>query len=206
MQGCVGCLQRKSFFPRSARLELETLLLALLVMQGVLGGTDTLLNHELIERLPQRLEARTEIGLHSIREAIYAVLFGGLAWFSWQGAWVALIGILLLAQVIVDASDEYIENRIRTLPQNERVLHFFIVLNFGFIIALLAPTLTVWATGPTTLGWVDHGVLSWALSGLALAAFAWSVRDFLAWRGLSRQKGARSRQEEKTAVPRAAGK
>ena len=35
------------------------------------------------------------------------------------------------------ATDEFIENRIRVLPQNERVLHVLLTLNFGAIIALL---------------------------------------------------------------------
>ena len=60
-------------------MDLGTLVVALLALQGVLGGVDTVLNHELIVKLPRRAEARGEIGLHSIREAIYACLFGGLA-------------------------------------------------------------------------------------------------------------------------------
>jgi hypothetical protein len=165
----------------------DTLLLALLIAQGVMGGIDTLLNHELIARLPHRVEARTEVGLHSIREALYAVLFGGLAFFAWHGAWAAVIGAALVAEVIVDAGDEYIENRTRVLPQNERVLHFFLTLNLGFITVVLAPILLRWASQPTALVPKDHGVPSWVLGALALGAMAWAIRDLVAWLALRRQ-------------------
>jgi len=37
---------------------LETLVVLLLVVQGVLGGVDTILNHELIAKLPRSPVAR----------------------------------------------------------------------------------------------------------------------------------------------------
>jgi hypothetical protein len=64
----------------------ELILVILLAAQGVLGGIDTLVNHEWLAKLPQRHEAQGEIGLHALREANYAILFGGLAWLSWHGA------------------------------------------------------------------------------------------------------------------------
>lgn len=169
-----------------AGLNLNVLLFVLLIVQGVLGGIDTLINHELIARLPHHVEARTELGLHSMREAIYGLWFCGFAWLVWHGAWVVLIVALLIAQMIVDASDEFVENRTRTLPQNERVLHFFIVLNFGLIAAILIIMLIDWAFEPTRLELASHGALSWILSMLSVAAFAWAVRDLLAWRRLGR--------------------
>lgn len=148
-------------------------------MQGVLGGVDTLVNHEWLARLPRRTEARGEIGLHSLREANYAVLFGGLAWFAWHGGLAYVLGALLIAEVLITARDEWIENRIRVLPQNERVLHVFLTLNLGAIIALLAPVLMRWADEPGRLVARDFGLLSWLLSALALAAAFWCVRDFV---------------------------
>lgn len=41
-----------------SELPLDTLIAALRVAQGVMGGIDTLLNHELIARLPHRAETR----------------------------------------------------------------------------------------------------------------------------------------------------
>jgi hypothetical protein len=164
---------------------MESLLAVLLVVQGVMGGVDTLLNHELIARLPQRPEARTEIGLHVAREAIWAFLFLGLAWLAWHGALALVIAAVVVAEIVITAWDEYVENRIRVLPQNERVLHVFLTLNLGLIIALLAPILLAWRSHPTALVAQSYGVLSWILSGLALAAGIWSFRDLLAWRRLA---------------------
>jgi uncharacterized protein len=150
-----------------------------------MGAIDTLVNHEFSEALPHRQAARGEIGLHSVREAIYGTLFMGLAWFEWNGAFAALIGALLAAEVAVTATDEFIENRIRVLPQNERVLHVFLTLNFGAIIALLVPLLLDWSAQATSLQRVHHGWTSWALSLLAVMSVAWSVRDLLAFRRLA---------------------
>ena len=162
----------------------ESVLPILLVAQGLMGGVDTLLNHELIERLPYRSQARREVGLHATREAVYATLFGGIAWFAWHGASAAVIAALLLCEVMVTVADEHIENRTRVLPRNERVLHMFLTLNLGLIIATLVPVLLQWSSRPTALVQSDHGWLSWVLSALSLAAAAWSLRDLLAWRRL----------------------
>lgn len=163
----------------------ETILPYLLTAQGVMGGVDTLLNHELIERLPKRLEARREVGLHSIRETIYAILFAGLGWLAWQGAYAWIIAALVAGEICVTAVDEWTENRIRVLPQNERMLHVFLTLNMGAIIATLAPTLMNWHAAPTALAANPHGWVSWVLAFFAASSATWAVRDFVAWRRLS---------------------
>lgn len=163
-----------------------SLLPVFLLVQGIIGAIDTLFNHELLERLPQRPAAHAEVGLHVLREAIYGTLFGGLAWFAWQGALAWLIALLLAAEVAVTVTDEFIENQIRVLPNNERVLHVCLTLNLGLLIALLAPQLWRWSAQPTALVPLDHGWLSWGLTALAAAAFAWALRDCVAWRRLRR--------------------
>jgi hypothetical protein len=168
---------------------MDRLLPVLLLAQGVMAGIDTLLNHELIARLPQRPEARTEIGLHVIREAIWTCLFAGLAWFAWHGAAAAVIAALLVAELGITACDEFVENRFRVLPQNERVLHVFLTLNLGLLIAVLVPVLLEWGRRPTALVAQSHGLLSWILSLLALAAGTWSLRDLFAWRRLGLRRG-----------------
>ena len=169
-------------------MTLESLLPALLVAQGALGGIDTLLNHEIIERLPYRPKARGEIGLHSMRETIYAALFAGLAWFEWHGMAALAIAALLAAEVLVTAADEFIENRTRVLPQNERVLHVLLTLNLGLIIAVAIPVLYEWASSRSGLVRIDYGLASWVLSALAAAAAAWSLRDLIAWRRLGKAR------------------
>jgi len=159
---------------------------ALLVLQGAMGALDTLVNHELLEALPQRRAARTELALHAAREAVYAALFLGLVGLAWQGAFAAAIGDLLAAEVAITVTDELIENRIRVLPQNERALHVLLTLNFGALIALLAPALLDWGANPTELAPAYHGWMSWALTVFGLSSAAWSVRDLLASRRLGR--------------------
>jgi uncharacterized protein len=157
---------------------------ALLVLQGVIGAIDTLVNHEFLEALPHRRAARAELALHAVREAVYAALFLGFAWFAWLGTFAVVIGALLAAEVAVTVSDELVENRIRVLPQNERALHIFLTLNFGAIIALLVPLLLDWGANPTELAPAHHGWMSWALTLFGTTSAAWSVRDLIASRRL----------------------
>ena len=167
----------------------------LLVVQGLVGGTDTLFNHEIVERLPKRLEARGEIALHALREAIYGTLFVGLAWSVWHGVAALAIAALVAAEVVVTATDELVENRIRVLPQNERVLHVFLTLNLGLIVAVLVPVLRAWGDQPTARVPVDHGALSVVLTLLGLASWAWSLRD---WRASGRLRRAAAALGETT--------
>jgi len=156
----------------------------LLLLQGVLAGGDTVINHELLARLPQKPAARPELALHVLRELIWTVLLFGLAWFAWHGAAAWIIAALLAAEVIVTACDEWVENRSRVLPQNERILHIFLTLNLGAIIAVLYPLLREWGSHPTALVAAGHGALSWIISLFALSALGWAVRDSLAWKRL----------------------
>ena len=165
-------------------MSLAEILPYVLVAQALLGGFDTLVNHELIEKLPHRLSARREIGLHSVREATYGALFVGLGWFEWHGASAFVIAALLLLEIAVTATDEFVENRTRVLPQNERVLHVFLTLNYGLIVALLVPVLLAWSREPNGLALVHHGWTSWALALFGASSFAWSMRDLVAWRRL----------------------
>jgi hypothetical protein len=156
----------------------------LLVLQGVLAGLDTVVNHEILARLPHKPSARPELVTHVLRELIWTVLLFGLAWYAWHGAAAWLIAALLAAEVLVTCWDEFVENRSRVLPQNERILHVFLTLNLGAIIVVLYPLLSEWAARPTALAPRDFGALSWIISLFALSAAAWAVRDALAWQRL----------------------
>jgi hypothetical protein len=158
----------------------------LLLLQGVLAGFDTVLNHELIAKLPQKPSARPELATHVCRELIWTVLLFGLAWYAWQGAAAWIIATLLAAEVLVTAWDEFIENRSRVLPHNERIFHVFLTLNLGAIITVLYPLLREWGSRPTALVPSGHGVLSLLITLFAVTALAWAVRDALAWRRLRR--------------------
>jgi len=158
----------------------------LLLLQGVMAGADTVLNHEIIVKLPQKPSARRELVTHVCRELIWTVLLSGLAWYAWQGAAACVIAALLVAEVLVTAWDEFIENRTRVLPQNERILHVFLTLNLGAIITVLYPLLREWGSRPTALVPSSHGVLSVLITLFAVTALAWAIRDTLAWLRLRR--------------------
>ena len=165
---------------------MEALLPFLLVAQGVLGGIDTVLNHEMLAHLPKRHEARPELALHVGREAIWALLFIGLAWFAWHGAYAWIIAALLGFEIAVTALDELVENRIRVLPHNERVLHLFLALNVGLILAAVVALVFSWSGEPTAMVRRDYGMFSWVITAFAAAAAVWALRDLLAWRRLRR--------------------
>jgi hypothetical protein len=160
--------------------------LSLLLLHGLIGGADVVFNHELAEHLPQRNKARIEEGLHSLRELIFALLFGGLAWFEWRGAFAWGIAALLFSELLVSWIDTLLEDRIRTLSPCERSLHVLLFINFGAYVALLAPVLLEWQALPTGLSLVHHGFLTWALSALSALAFAWCIRDAFACITLNR--------------------
>ena len=159
-----------------------SLLAVLLVTQILLGGFDNLWHHELKERLPSRREARVEVALHSARELCYALLFAGLAWWEWRGTWAAAVAGLLVVEVCVTLADFVVEDRTRRLPKTERVLHTVLAINFGAMLAVLAPTLLAWSRLPTALARVDYGLVSWLLTAAAAGVLAWSVRNALAAR------------------------
>ncbi|QNA98204.1 hypothetical protein [Massilia sp. Se16.2.3] len=148
-----------------------------LLLHGLLGLADIVVNHELLAKLPARPGAAEEEGLHAAREAIFACLFASLAWYAWHGDWVWWIGILLLAEVIVSARDVVVEGDTRVLPVSERVLHLLLFINLGVLITLAAYVATGWHAAPAGLARVDYGWASWILSALALGAAAWALRD-----------------------------
>src|SRR3954453_13193552 len=85
------------------------LVLTLLVLHGLLGGLDVVLNHELAERLPHRPGAAMEEALHAAREALFAALFLGLAWFEWHGAAAWLVAAVIACEVTVSTWDSVLE-------------------------------------------------------------------------------------------------
>lgn len=150
-----------------------------LVVHGLLGGFDVILNHEILVRLPSRVSALEEQRLHSIREAIFGTLFLALAWLEWHGLFVWIIAGLLLGETLVTTRDTVIEVPTRVLPVTERVAHVLLLINLGIVIALVAMRLKTWASLPTGVKFTEYGWLSWALTILATGAFGWSIRDAL---------------------------
>jgi hypothetical protein len=162
-------------------------ILSLLVFHGLVGGLDVLLNHELIERLPSRPSARTEELLHSLRELVFAILFGTFAWLQWGGSLAWVVGALVGIEFLISLTDTLLEDQTRQLSPLERTLHVLLFINFGAYTASLIPVLVHWYVMPTGFSLVYHGALTWALSFLSLASLAWSVRDAFSFFKLSRR-------------------
>lgn len=154
-----------------------TAILWLLAFQGVLGALDVLWNHEWRERLPSRPSAATEQQIHGVRELFYAVVFAGLAWYEWRGAWAWVFAAVLLIEIVLTAWDFVEEDRSRKLSPQERVTHLVLSMTGGAYVALLLPHLWAWSLQPSALARVDHGHLSLVLSAMALGVAAWGARD-----------------------------
>ncbi|WP_432719442.1 TIGR01777 family oxidoreductase [Jeongeupia wiesaeckerbachi] len=157
--------------------------LNLLVLQGVLGGLDTLYHHELTVGLAMKPSARRELCIHALRASLYAVVFAALAWLAFHGAWVWVIAGLILLEVGLTLWDFVIEDASRKLPATERVLHTVLAINGGAVFGLYAWQLVQWHALESDLVLVDHGWHSIVLSVLALGVFISGLRDaHAAWR------------------------
>src|SRR4051812_12453181 len=112
--------------------------LCFLLVHAVLGGFDTLVNHEWRDHLPSRREAAPELALHALRSLMFAVIFAGCAWLEWHGLWGwAMLG-LMAAEFAVTLVDSVVEDRTRRLSGLERVNHMLLGLNSGLYMALFA--------------------------------------------------------------------
>ncbi|MDM0113571.1 TIGR01777 family oxidoreductase [Variovorax sp. J22R133] len=176
-----------------------SLVFTLLSVQALLGAFDNLWHHELAARLPQRVSARRELALHAAREAIYGIVFIGLSWFEWRGAFAFGLAALLLTEVAITLADFLEEDRTRRLPPFERALHTLLTISYGLFIGLFAPVWFGWARQPSELALVPHGWVSWLFTAYGIGVVAWSVRNTLAVIALNRI--ARMASMQPTPIP-----
>lgn len=156
----------------------------LLTVQALMGAFDNLWHHEWQARLPQRPSARFELALHAAREAIYGIVFIGLAWWQWQGAFALLLATLLGVEVVITLTDFLEEDRSRQLPAFERLLHTLLTISYGLFLGVFGPLLWAWGGMPTAMQPVSHGWQSWAMTAYGLGVLAWSLRNAVAVRRL----------------------
>lgn len=158
----------------------------LLSVQALMGAFDNLWHHELEAKLPQRTSARYELALHAAREFIYGIVFIGLAWFEWRGAFAGLLVALLLSELGITLADFLEEDRTRILPPFERVLHTLLTISYGLFLGFFTPVLIGWAKLSSSMTLTPHGWISWLCTVYGIGVLAWSVRNGLAVRQLRR--------------------
>jgi len=154
-----------------------SLFVLFLIVHGVLGGLDVVVNHEMIVHLPKRPGSKAEQRLHAAREAIFATLFLAIVWWEWHGAWVLFPAGLLLAELLVSMRDAAIEGETRILPVTESVLHVALFVNLGALFAFGGQQLRAWAALPAAVTPAAPDWPAWALSAMAVLAMAWAIRD-----------------------------
>src|SRR5438067_1467078 len=118
--------------------EMKTALI-LLLLQGCLGAFDTLYYHEFKLGLPDSPAGQYELALHASRGFIYAVIFGSLAWTTYNGAWVWALAALLLLEIIITPLGFIQEDRTRKVPAGERVMPAVMGIVYGAFLAHLLP-------------------------------------------------------------------
>ena len=156
--------------------------LEVLLVLGALGAFDTLYYHEWKLRLPETRTARRELRLHAARDFAYAIVFGSLAWTTWNGILFWPLACILLFEIVVTLTDFVEEDRTRKLPAGERIMHAVMGIAYGIFLALLYPHATQWLRLSSGFGGADYGILSWVLTFFAVGVFASGVRDLAAAR------------------------
>jgi hypothetical protein len=162
--------------------------IAILVLHGLLGGFDTLYNHEWDARLPHDPHAARELKLHAGRSYIYVVIFAGLAWYEWHGALVAVLAALVLAEFTLTLVDSVVEDRTREVSATERVVHMILGVTTGAWAGFVFYTgFTDWWQRPTALAGTAYGLVSWLLTFYAVAVAISATRDAVAALRLERR-------------------
>lgn len=161
--------------------------IAILLVHGLLGAFDTLYNHEWDARLPHQPFAARELRLHAGRSALYAIVFAGLAWYEWHGAFVVLLTLLVLAEFTLTLVDSVVEDRTREVAATERVVHMALGVTTGAWSGFVFFTgFTDWWSQPTALAGTAYGAVSWLLTAYAAGATLSALRDAAAAARLDR--------------------
>ncbi len=159
--------------------------LQVLLVLGAMGALDTFYYHEWKLHLPENPTARRELRLHASRDFAYAIVFGSLAWTTWNGLLVWPLACILLFEIVVTLTDFIEEDRTRKLPAGERVMHAVMGIAYGIFLALLYPQATGWLRLESGFGAANYGLLSWVLTVFATGVFTSGVRDLRASRSAS---------------------
>lgn len=152
----------------------------ILMVQACLGAFDTLYYHEYKLKLPSGDHTADELRLHALRDFLYAIIIGSLAWTTWLGPWAYLLLAMLAAEIVITLLDFVEEDRVRKLPPGERVMHSIMGIVYGAFLAYLLPEAWRWKDLPAGFGVSYHGFPGWVLSLVAAGVFLSGVRDMTA--------------------------
>ncbi len=160
--------------------------LYVLLFLGALGAFDTLYYHEWRLRLPSTPSAAPELRLHALRDFAYTIVFGSLAWTTWNGLWTWPLAGILVFEIWMTLTDFLEEDRTRRLPPGERVMHAVMGIAYGVFLALLYPQAAGWMKLDSGFGAANYGMVSWVLTVFATGVFMSGIRDLMASRRLTR--------------------
>jgi hypothetical protein len=133
-------------------------------------------------------DGAARLRLHAVRDFAYTIVFGSLAWLTWDGLLRLVFAAVLLARLSSPVGLP--GGAPRPLPGGERVMHAVMGIVYGTFLATLAPHLLEWAGRPTGFGRAEYGLLSWVLSVMAVGVFLSGVRDLAAsWAARPAVKG-----------------
>jgi uncharacterized protein (TIGR01777 family) len=163
---------------------MESVLL-LLSIQGFIGAYDSIYHHDFKERLSLKSSAKNELKIHSIRSALYSVLFLSFGWVEWYGVLAMVFATIVVIELILTLWDFIEEDRSRLLPATERVTHTILALNFGAILALFVPELQRWQALPTGWHMINHGTYSWIMTLYGVGVIPFAIREYMSYQKLS---------------------
>ena len=168
-----------------------TIVLWLLLVQGVIGAFDTLWFHEYRARLVAVPSARRELWIHGARSMIYGVLFGTLPWVAWRGALAWALAALIAAEIALTIADFIVEDRARAplggVFAGERATHTVMAIIYGAMLAHLVPVMFRWWLVPTAFAPAGPYLpqwAGWAFIAMAAGVVASGARDLYAAAGL----------------------
>lgn len=112
------------------------------------------------------------------------MIFGSLAWLTWDGFWAVILAGLLIFEIIITFQDFLEEDRSRKVPAGERVMHALMGIMYGAFLAYLLPELIIWAQNPAGFTPKSYGLLSWLLTAMGVGVLFSGIRDLLVvWPG-----------------------
>lgn len=155
----------------------------LLFLLGLLGGTDILLYHSISHGIRHHVDSRAELFTHFLRGPTYCALFLFVPNFTFHGAYVVALLLLLLFDLGISLADFWVESKSRGffggLPRGEYVLHIILAMLFGALVCA-----TLYESGSAL---ADDSALVWQGEGahwLVRAALA-VMAPLVLWSGLA---------------------